>query len=82
VIVDTPPISVAADASTVASIADGVVVVVDRTRARRDVLNAAHEQLAHARAQVLGVVVNRAPTPAFGASHTSHLAVAEKVEIS
>jgi capsular exopolysaccharide synthesis family protein len=61
VILDTPPVSVAADASTVASMADGVIVVVDGTRARRDVLSGAHDQLLHARAHVLGVVVNRAP---------------------
>jgi capsular exopolysaccharide synthesis family protein len=81
VILDTPPISVAADASTVASMADGVIVVVDRARARREVLAAAHEQLAHARAHVLGIVVNRGPAPAFGAEHTGYKAPAEKLEI-
>jgi polysaccharide biosynthesis transport protein len=81
VILDTPPISVSADASTVASMADGVIVVVDRARARREVLAAAHEQLAHARAHVLGIVVNRGPTPAFGAEHTGYKAPAEKLEI-
>jgi capsular exopolysaccharide synthesis family protein len=82
VILDTPPISVAADASTVASMADGVIVVVDRVRSRRDVLAAARAQLAHARARVLGVVVNRAPTPAFGADYVSEKAPEPKVEVS
>jgi capsular exopolysaccharide synthesis family protein len=65
VLLDTPPVSVAADASTVASMADGVIVVVDGTRARRDVLSGARDQLMHARAHVLGVVVNRAPASTF-----------------
>jgi succinoglycan biosynthesis transport protein ExoP len=83
VILDTPPISVAADASTVASMADGVIVVVDRARSRRDVLAAAREQLAHARARVLGVVVNRAPTPAFGADYADEKKAPEQtVEVS
>jgi capsular exopolysaccharide synthesis family protein len=81
VIVDTPPISVAADASTVAAMADGVIVVVDRVRSRRDDLAAAREQLAHARARVLGVVVNRAPTPAFGADYVGQKAPEPKVEV-
>lgn len=82
VIVDTPPISVAADASTVASMADGVIIVVDRRRSRSDVLAAAREQLAHARARVLGIVVDRAPTPALRADYVGEKAPEQKVEVS
>jgi capsular exopolysaccharide synthesis family protein len=82
VILDTPPISLAADASTVAAMADGVIVVLDRGRSRRDVLAAARDQLAHARAHVLGIVVNRAPTPAFGAEYVGYKAPEETVEVT
>jgi polysaccharide biosynthesis transport protein len=82
VIIDTPPISVAADASTVAAMADGVIVVVDRTRSRRDVLAAAREQLANARARILGVVVNRAPTLALAADYVGEKAPEQKLEVS
>jgi capsular exopolysaccharide synthesis family protein len=81
VILDTPPISVAADASAVASMADGVIVVVDRLRSRRDLLAAAREQLAHARARVLGIVVNRAPTLALAADYAGDEAPEQKIEV-
>jgi tyrosine-protein kinase len=82
VILDTPPISVAADASTVAAMADGVIVVVDRLRSRRDVLAAAREQLANARARILGVVVNRAPTLALAADYVGEEPPEQKLEVS
>jgi Mrp family chromosome partitioning ATPase len=58
VVVDTVPVSTVADASAVAAAADGVILVVDLTRARRRELLAAKKQLAHARAKVFGMVVN------------------------
>lgn len=82
VILDTPPISAAADASTVASIADGVILVVDRVRTRRDALVAAREQLAHARVRVLGVVINRAATAALSTDYARGRAPEQKVEVS
>jgi succinoglycan biosynthesis transport protein ExoP len=82
VILDTPPVSVAADASTVASMADGVIVVVDGTRARRDVLAGAHDQLAHARAHVLGMVINRAPASTFPLEYGGYKAPEKKVEVA
>jgi non-specific protein-tyrosine kinase len=74
VIVDTPPISVAADASTIVAATDDVLLVVDPNRARRDVLSAARDQLLHVRAHILGVVINRAPAPLLGASYGSYWA--------
>ncbi len=81
VIIDSPPVSVAADASTLASIADGVILVIDGARARRDVVAAAHEQLVHARARMLGVVINRAAAPVFGAEYGSYRAPAEEAHV-
>jgi Mrp family chromosome partitioning ATPase len=60
VLVDTVPVSTVADASAVASAADGVILVVDLERARRRDLLAAKRQLANARANILGIVINRA----------------------
>jgi tyrosine-protein kinase len=61
VLVDTAPVSLAADASAVASAADGVVLVIDTTGIRRRDVLAARRQLDKARANLLGIVLNRAP---------------------
>ena len=58
VLVDTVPVSTAADASAVAAAADGVLLVVDRERARRRDLLAAKKQLVNSRADVLGIVLD------------------------
>ena len=59
VVFDTPPFSAGADASFVAASAEVVVLVVDAARTRRAPLRQAVEQLRRARANVLGIVVNR-----------------------
>jgi polysaccharide biosynthesis transport protein len=59
VIVDTPPLSVAAEASLLAADADGVVMVLDLGRTSRQAIRKAMEQLAVVRADLLGVVLNR-----------------------
>ena len=60
VIVDTSPVTIGADASAIASSVDATLVVVDIESVRRDVLSAANEQLRAARANIVGVVINRA----------------------
>jgi capsular exopolysaccharide synthesis family protein len=60
VIIDTSPITVGAEASSIAAAVDGTIMVVDIDTVRRDVLAAASEQLRHARASIIGVVLNRA----------------------
>jgi Mrp family chromosome partitioning ATPase len=60
VLVDTVPVSTVADASAVASAVDGVILVVDLERDRRRDLLAAKKQLGNARADVRGIVINRA----------------------
>jgi Mrp family chromosome partitioning ATPase/capsular polysaccharide biosynthesis protein len=59
VLVDTVPVTTAAEASAIAAEADGVLLVVDLARLRRRDLLATKRQLDHARANVLGVVLNR-----------------------
>ena len=61
VLVDTVPVSTVADATAVAAAADRVILVVDLERARRRDLEDAKRQLANARAELLGMVLNRAP---------------------
>jgi Mrp family chromosome partitioning ATPase len=60
VLVDTVPVSTVADASAVAAAADGVILVVDLERTRRRDVLAAKRQLANARADLRGIVLNRA----------------------
>jgi polysaccharide biosynthesis transport protein len=61
VLVDTGPVSLAADTTAVAAAADGVVLVVDGRRLRRRDLLAARRQLDKARVWVVGIVLNRDP---------------------
>jgi non-specific protein-tyrosine kinase len=61
VLVDTPPVSAAADASAVAAVSDEVILVIDLKRIRRRELLAAMEQLTNGRAKILGIVLNRVP---------------------
>ena len=63
VLLDTPPVSAVADASAIATAADGVLVVIDLTRTHRNDLLVAAEQLHNARARTFGVVLNRASAP-------------------
>ena len=60
VIVDTSPVTIGADASAIAACVDATIVVVDVESVGRDVLAAANEQLRAARANIVGVVINRA----------------------
>jgi Mrp family chromosome partitioning ATPase len=60
VLVDTVPVSTVADASAVAAAADCVLLVVDLERVRRRELLTAKQQLANARAKVVGIVLNHA----------------------
>ena len=50
-LLDTPPVSAVADASAIATVADGVLVVIDLTRTHRNDLLVAAEQLHNARAR-------------------------------
>jgi polysaccharide biosynthesis transport protein len=60
VLLDTPPVSAVADASAIATAADGVILVIDLTRTHRKELLVAAEQLHNARARTFGIVLDRA----------------------
>jgi Mrp family chromosome partitioning ATPase/LPS O-antigen subunit length determinant protein (WzzB/FepE family) len=80
VLVDTVPVSTVADASAVAAAADGVILVVDLDRISRRELLAAKKQLGHARADVLGIVLNRATVDfhGYGSDDVGDPAAAER----
>jgi polysaccharide biosynthesis transport protein len=59
IIIDTPPLSVGAEASTLAGTCDGALVVVDLRVSSKRAVRAARQQLRVVGARVLGVVVNR-----------------------
>ena len=59
VLVDTAPVTLAAETSIVAAVADYVIVVIDARDLRRDMLEDTREQLDRAGANILGVVLNR-----------------------
>jgi capsular exopolysaccharide synthesis family protein len=65
IIVDSPPVSVGADASVVASRVDSVLYVIDATKTTRTSARAGLNQLANVHANVVGIVVNKTVVPSF-----------------
>lgn len=59
-IIDTPPLAVGADASLVASVSAGVILVIDSRSTTRTEVHRALDQLRRSRANLLGIVRNRA----------------------
>jgi polysaccharide biosynthesis transport protein len=59
VIVDTPPLSVGAEAATLAASSDGALMVVDTRISSKAAVRRARQQLSVVGASLLGVVVNR-----------------------
>lgn len=59
VIMDSPPVLSVADAAILANAADGVVLVADAGRTRREMARRAKESLERAGANLLGMVLNR-----------------------
>ena len=59
VLVDTPPTLAVADASILAQVVDGVVIVVGSGEVSRDYVQSAKEQLDKVGANIIGVVLNK-----------------------
>jgi len=59
VVVDGPPITVYSDASILAPLVDGVVLVVEAERTRWEVVSQARRILEESGARILGAVLNR-----------------------
>lgn len=60
IIIDTPPALIVTDAQVVAAQCDGVLLVVHAGKAKREAVVKVKEHLEHARARLLGVVLNNA----------------------
>lgn len=58
ILVDTPPVGVVADASLVATLLDGVLLLVWQNRSRKDAVKQAVENLKLTGANILGFVMN------------------------
>ncbi|MEJ7784533.1 MAG: polysaccharide biosynthesis tyrosine autokinase [Solirubrobacteraceae bacterium] len=66
-ILDTPPIAIGADASLIASVTEGVILVIDTRTISRTALHRAVDQLRRSRANLLGIVLNQVDdTPSYG----------------
>ncbi|OBZ13627.1 MULTISPECIES: CpsD/CapB family tyrosine-protein kinase [Bacillales] len=59
IIIDTPPIMSVTDAQIVATQSDGVVLVVDSGKVKKDVALKAKASLEHVKARLIGVVLNK-----------------------
>ncbi|WP_199620963.1 CpsD/CapB family tyrosine-protein kinase [Paenibacillus alkalitolerans] len=60
IIIDTPPALTVTDAQIAAAKCDGVILVVNAGKAKRDSVVKVKEQLEHVKARLLGVVLNNA----------------------
>lgn len=58
IIFDTPPVLAVADSLIVSSICDGVILVVQEGRVKRDLVRKAKESLERVNAKLIGVVLN------------------------
>jgi capsular exopolysaccharide synthesis family protein len=59
VLIDTAPVALAAETSVLTSLVDDVILVVDARDLRREALEDTRDQLERARANLVGIVVNR-----------------------
>ena len=62
VLVDSPPVLILADAAVLSALSDGVLMVVEARRTRRQAAVKAVETLRNVKAPFVGVLINRAPT--------------------
>ncbi len=60
VLLDTPALLAVTDATILAQLVDGVILVVGRAQTRREAVGAACRRLANVKARLIGVAVNRA----------------------
>jgi polysaccharide biosynthesis transport protein len=59
ILIDSPPVMQVSDAALLATIVDGVVLVVHSQETPKYVVRDAHARLSYARAKILGVILNR-----------------------
>ena len=70
IIIDTPPVNVVADPLVLASIADGVLLVVEADRTSRNMVRQAGARLSETDAPVIGAIVNKLDIRTSGYSYS------------
>jgi non-specific protein-tyrosine kinase len=81
VIVDTPPLLGLADASALAPLVDGVLLVVEPRVVRRRALSGAAEQVRRAGGHLVGTVLNRvAPNDEYGTGYYGYYGYTSRVD--
>ncbi len=70
IIIDTPPVNVVADPLVLASVADGVLLVVEADRTSRAMVRQAGARLSETSAPVIGAVVNKLDIRTSGYSYS------------
>jgi capsular exopolysaccharide synthesis family protein len=70
IIIDTPPVNVVADPLVLATIADGVLLVVEADRTSRNMVRQAGARLSETSAPVIGAVVNKLDIRTSGYSYS------------
>ena len=64
VLLDSPPVAMLTDATIVAGVADGVIMVVECGKTSKRILARIQQLLEHAKARVIGMVFNKTPVSA------------------
>lgn len=59
VLIDGPPVITCAEATLIASIVDGVVLIIETERTKREIVGRAKSAMKEAKANIVGVVLNR-----------------------
>lgn len=78
VLIDTPPLLAVTDAQIVATKSDGVILVVDQGKVKRDIASKAVKNLESVNARILGVVLNNVKRKANEEAYYYYYGVQEK----
>jgi len=72
IVLDSPPVTVRADAAILSTQTDGVLLVLDSSQTRREVAKQALTALRQVNARVVGALLNRMPTRGTGYYYYDH----------
>ncbi len=78
ILIDTPPLLAVTDAQIVATKSDGVILVVDQGKVKRDIASKAVKNLESVNARILGVVLNNVKRKANEEAYYYYYGVQEK----
>jgi len=72
IVIDTPPVVNVTDSVVLSELVDGTILVVRAFSTQRKLIEIAREQLSHAKARVVGFVLNNANVPSRGYAYYSY----------